>query len=272
MSGMHDFGDAESLALDREGPGFADERAMARDAWRQPPPLQDFGMEEKPGNALTEERPKRDLRRVAALALIAWLVLILLGMLLWQKFVSPQPIAEPLISASRQTGPPTMPAPRRIAAKAGGASEAGGRTALPALGARTPASGPLPARQSATQPDAPASAPASRPDAPIVSAKPMPAGETLEAKVARLELEVKELAARSRPASPRKAAIGGHGQKARDVSVLGMSSTSVWVTQPDGRAAELQVGDRFRNGEVIQRIDQQAQVIETDHGRYKVNL
>ncbi|AOZ52582.1 hypothetical protein BKX93_22925 [Chromobacterium vaccinii] len=94
----------------------------------------------------------------------------------------------------------------------------------------------------------------------------------MEAKVARLELEVKELAARSRPASPRKAAIGGHGQKARDVSVLGMSSTSVWVTQPDGRAAELQVGDRFRNGEVIQRIDQQAQVIETDHGRYKVNL
>lgn len=278
MSGMHDFGDAESLALDREEPDFADERSAARDAWRQSLPHQDFKMEERPAHPLQGGKPKRDIRRVAVLALIAWLVLTLLGLLLWQKFLSPQPIVEPLAAAAAPVSRPAMPAPRQNAAKIGAASAAAGRAAPPMLATRTNASAPFAAQQSATAPDAPASAPSGRKSAApaldprAINQKSAPPEETLAAKVARLEAEVKALTARSRPESAHKPVAAGHGRKARDLSVLGMSSTSVWVTQPDGRATELQVGDRFRNGEVIQRIDQQAQVIETDHGRYKVNL
>ncbi|AXE32465.1 hypothetical protein DK842_22640 [Chromobacterium phragmitis] len=101
--------------------------------------------------------------------------------------------------------------------------------------------------------------------------------ESPEEKIARLEKEISRLRAASRP-KPHgsQTAKNVRPKKAEEQpgtsKVLGMSATSVWVRQKNGKALELKVGDRFKNGEVIQRIDQQTQVVETDRNRYQVNF
>ncbi|UDM18840.1 hypothetical protein [Vogesella sp. XCS3] len=124
---------------------------------------------------------------------------------------------------------------------------------------------------------APAATSAGTSPARVPAAKMSASEESLEAKVERLEREVRSLKALAKSgAQGVRAAKDGQQKKVADGAsahrVVGMSAASVWVTQANGKTAELKVGDRFKNGEVIQSIDQQAQIVETDRGRYKVSF
>lgn len=181
-----------------------------------------------------------------------------------QALVSPAPQPTQSVSAPLQLkaqAPLSSPAPMAIQ-QPKTVPSADGRPAqlAPSTKAITPAS---------TVPSAEAS------PAPVAKA-PAPE-ESLEAKVERLEREVRSLKALAKAGVQGARVVKGGQQKkvadgASAQKVVGMSAASVWVKQANGKTAELKVGDHFKNGEVIQSIDQQAQVVETDRGRYKVSF
>lgn len=134
-----------------------------------------------------------------------------------------------------------------------------------------------PSAKAITPDSAAPSAAASPAPAPAPAAKAPASDESLEAKVERLEREVRSLKALAKSgAQGVRSAKDGQQKKVADGAsahkVVGMSAASVWVKQANGKTTELKVGDHFKNGEVIQSIDQQAQVVETDRGRYKVSF
>ncbi|WP_434627744.1 hypothetical protein [Chromobacterium sp. CV08] len=303
MNGVHDFGDAESLALDDDRLGFEDEPPVARSAAKPAAAAshQELKFEDESDEPPAAEAPKRNAQRIALLVLIGGVVLVMLGKPIVQKFFMPQPIpdtgqaapmqsmeaARPLPSAQQQlqpavaapavVQPPPQAAPVTLspattpAAASPLAAEASAPEKEPALLA--PSAGKSALGGKAVAAERAADGDASQPKAAAPE-------ETMEAKVARLEKEVKTLTARNRQLSAAKSSRSGHAERAQQKTrggdgaskVLGMSATSVWVRKANGSAAELRVGDHFKNGEVIQSIDQQAQVVETDRGRYKVSF
>ncbi|OHX10190.1 hypothetical protein BI347_20495 [Chromobacterium sphagni] len=309
MSGAHDFGDAESLALDEDRLSFEDEPPVARNASRVAAASahQDLKFDDEPMDSPQPAPPKRDTKRIALLVLIGGVVLVMLTKPLWQKALSPQPIEESAQSPAMRSIEPIKPAamttPAQPAHPVSVASFGAGAASQPAAPAQSQptlltsggsaAPSPLIAPQADAAAESPEPAllapsakktalsreqPAVSGDADASQPKAAAPEETLEAKVARLEKEVKTLRARNRQFAQAKGSGSGHAQKARadggsgGSKVLGMSSTSVWVKKANGGTAELRVGDHFRNGEVIQSIDQQSQVVETDRGRYKVSF
>lgn len=242
-----DFGEAESLAL--EGDAL------------EPPMVEAGGhVEERAGKQAEPRRPARDYRKMVLLVLIAWLSLAAAGLFLWQKFSGYPPLpveaeAKPLVSIAPD--------------KRGPAPQASMPAAAPALQLRPANAGvsakPVMASASAPQSLAATQAPVaiSRP-----ALKPVADMARLEDRVAKLEQEIKTLSGRghAQARTPKPQAAHDAGK------VVGMSSTSVWVRKAGGEMVELRVGDRFRGSEVIQRIDQQAQLIETDRGSYKAGL
>ena len=320
MSGAHDFGDAESLALDEDRLSFEDEPPVARNAGRPAAAAahQDLKFDDEAMDAPPAAAPKKDTKRIALLVLIGGVVAVMLTKPLWQKMLTTQPIEEPAQTAMQpveQAKPmamsqPALPTHQASAASFGSAApqpaalpqaqpqspppallQPGANTAAPSpsllqpqadaatgAGAQEPALLEPSAKKTALsrEPAARGDADASQPKA--AQAKDAAQPETMEAKVARLEKEVKTLRERNRQMAARGAGQAraqkshGDGGKEAGSKVLGMSSTSVWVKKPNGGTAELRVGDHFRNGEVIQSIDQQAQVVETDRGRYKVSF
>ncbi|MBW7568735.1 hypothetical protein KIF53_17510 [Chromobacterium subtsugae] len=317
MSGAHDFGDAESLALDEDRLSFEDEPPVARNASRTmaAPAHQDLKFDDEPMDSPPAAQPKKDAKRIALLALIGGVVVVMLTKPLWQKVLNPPPVEDPAPTAMRPMDPvkpmvntpPAQLTHQAAPASLGSASVAQPPSAAapsqpPALLQPGANPGQAAASPSPLQPDAAADAaaepallapsakktalsrePAAGGDADAsqpkaAQAKEAAQPESLEAKVARLEKEVKTLRERNRQMASRGAgqarAPKAHGDGGKDAGskVLGMSSTSVWVKKSNGGTAELRVGDHFRNGEVIQSIDQQAQVVETDRGRYKVSF
>ncbi|SUX55934.1 hypothetical protein [Chromobacterium vaccinii] len=288
MRRAHDFGDAESLALDADRLGFEDEPPAIRGGQEQEDARRSSQGEDRKASQPRRDKPVRDLRKVALLVLIGWLLAAMAALFFWQRFVGLQPIpaaakgTEPAM-ATMGAVPPAQPSLRAEAAAPPPLARLETQQAsMPAARSQPAVLAPQAAKlgghggQAASAPAAKAM-PTHRPDGErVLFSKPARMEDSLEAKVARLEKEVKALSDRSRAASPHQAGAGGVGKKpraSRDVSkVVGMSSTSVWVRRANGAMAELQVGDRFKNDEVIQRIDQQAQTVETDRGHYKVGF
>ncbi|MGC0153493.1 hypothetical protein ACPRNU_13605 [Chromobacterium vaccinii] len=304
MNGVHDFGDAESLALDDDRLGFEDEPPVARSAAKPASAAshQELKFEDESDETFATEAPKRNTQRIVLLVLIGGVVLVMLGKPIAQKFFMTQPIpdtgqaapmqamepARPLPTAQQQLQPPAAAAPALVQP-----AQAAPTTLSPATTAPATAS-PLVVEASAPEKEQALLAPSAgkaalggkavaveRPaDGDASQPKAAAPEETMEAKVARLEKEVKTLTARNRQLSAAKSTRSGHAERAQQKTrggdgaskVLGMSATSVWVRKANGSAAELRVGDHFKNGEVIQSIDQQAQVVETDRGRYKVSF
>ncbi|UTH74124.1 hypothetical protein [Chromobacterium sp. IIBBL 290-4] len=232
---------------------------MALDGDALEPPMAEMGgrVEEAARKQAEPHRPKRDYRKIILLVLIAWLSLAAAGLFLWQKFSGYPPL--PLEAAAK---PPVS----IVLDKRAPAPQASMPAAAPALQAH-------PANAGASAKPVMASAPqslAARQPAVVSQAARKPGAdlERLEDRVAKLEQELHALSGRghgrARPSKPQAAHDAG--------KVVGMSSTSVWVRKAGGEMIELRVGDRFRGSEVIQRIDQQAQLIETDRGSYKAGL